>query len=82
MVAASEAVVVCRRCCGEVCSAISEAVDAAAGAAADSEEVALVVVEVVDLVAVLAEVGTLVVEVRAAVGKIIRLIREKFMVRT
>jgi hypothetical protein len=36
----------------------------------------LVVVEVVDLVAVLAEVGTLVAEVRAAVGKIIRLIRE------
>jgi len=58
------------------------AVDAAAGAAADSEEVALVVVEVVDLVAVLAEVGTLVAEVRAAVGKMIRLIREKFMVRT
>jgi hypothetical protein len=54
-----------------------EAVIAAAGAAADSEVVALVVAAaVVDLVAVLAEVGTLVAEVRAAVGKMIRLIRE------
>ena len=69
-------VVVCRHCCGEVCSVILEVVEVAAGAAEDS----VVVVEasaaaVVDLAAVLAEAATLVAEVRAAVGKITRVIR-------
>ena len=66
-------VAVCRRCCGEVCSAISEAAEAAAGAEADSA-----VVEVlggVDLAAVSAAAATLEAEARAAVGKMIRVIR-------
>ena len=74
---------VCKRCCGEVCLATLEAVDAAAGEAEDSAVVALAEVEVlvavvvVDLAAGSAEVETLVAEVREAVGKLIRVIREK-----
>ena len=63
-------VVVCRRCCGEVCLATWVAVEAAAGAEADSvAEASAAVVAVVDLAAVLAEAVTLVAEVRAAVGE-------------
>lgn len=63
-----------RRYCGEVCLATSAAAAVAVGAVADSAAVALAVVAdlavagVVDLVAVLAEVATLVVEVREVAG--------------
>ena len=59
--------VVCRRCCGEVCSVISEEADAAAGAEEDSAVVE-VLAAVVALVAGLAEVEALAAAVRAAVG--------------
>ena len=60
--------VVCRRCYGEVCSAIWADGDVAAGAAAVLV-VAEVLAVVVDLAEALAEAATLAAEARAAVGK-------------
>jgi hypothetical protein len=67
-VASAAAVVVCRHCCGEACSAISEAVDAVAGAEEDSAVGAVLAAAVEDLVAASAEAATLVAEARAVVG--------------
>ena len=65
--------VVCRRCCGEVCSATWVVADEAVGAvevsAAVDSAAAVVLVAAADLVEVSVEVVTLAVEARAAVGK-------------
>ena len=71
MVALAAVVVVCKRCCGEVCSVIWEAVDAAAGAEEDSVVVEASAAVGVDLAAALAEAATLAAEARVAVGKIL-----------
>ena len=63
------AVVVCRRCCGEVCSATSvEAVEAAAGAEADSVVAAAVLAVAEALVEVSEVAVTLAVAAREAAG--------------
>ena len=71
------AVVVCRRCCGEVCLAIWADVDVAVGEAAVSEEVVSVAEGLVEVLAevlgeVLAAAGTSAAEALVEAGKAVK----------